>query len=226
MASTWALVPLKSSERAKSRLAEVLDAEQRRQLFFALAEQVIVALHESRNIDAVAVVTSSLEVAEFATSLHAMPILQEADVGMSPALESALRSFQAMQPERVLMVPGDLPLISARAVDAIFEAQTASEQVVLVPDRRHEGTNALLCSPPQAIAPRFGSCSFTRHLSAARAANIATRVVEIEELALDLDCADDLDYLRSHAFERSASLLAPLRLATASNVPLRAALVG
>ncbi len=34
-ASTWALVPLKSSERAKSRLAEALDAEQRRQLFFA-----------------------------------------------------------------------------------------------------------------------------------------------------------------------------------------------
>lgn len=225
-ASTWALVPLKSSERAKSRLAEVLDVEQRRRLFFALAERVILALHESRNIDAVAVVTSSREVAEFAKALGAMPILQEADVGMSPALESALWSLQTMQPERVLMVPGDLPLICARAVDAIFDTQTSHEHVVLVPDRRHEGTNALLCSPPQAIAPHFGCASFARHLSAARAANIATRVVEIAELALDLDCADDLNYLRNHAGERAKNILTPLRSRDASDLPLHAVLAG
>jgi 2-phospho-L-lactate guanylyltransferase len=225
-ASTWALVPLKSSERAKSRLAAVLGAEQRRQLFFALAEQVMRALHESRNIDAIAVVTSSREVAEFAKSLHAMPIMQETDSGMSLALESALRSLQPMRPERVLMVPGDLPLICGRAVDAIFDAQTSSEHVVLVPDRRHEGTNALLCSPPQAITPRFGGSSFAWHLDAARAANLALRVVEIEELALDLDCAEDLDYLRSHAGERSKHLIAPLHMINASDAPLRAALAG
>jgi len=222
-ASTWALVPLKSSERAKSRLAEVLDAEQRRQLFFTLAKRVILALQESRNIDAVAVITSSREVAEFARSLRAMTMMQDADVGMSPALDSALHVLQTMRPARVLMVPGDLPLISAGAVDAIFNDQTTREQVVLVPDHRHEGTNALLCSPPQVIAPCFGSSSFSRHLNAARAANIATRVLEIEELALDLDCADDLEYLRSYPGEHSRNLLAPVR---AVGLPLRAALVG
>ena len=91
--STWALVPLKSSGRAKSRLAEVLDAEQRRRLFFSLAERVILALNESRNVDAVAVVTSSREVAAFVKLLHAVPIMQEADVGMAPALELALQSL-------------------------------------------------------------------------------------------------------------------------------------
>lgn len=223
-ASTWALVPLKSSERAKSRLAEVLDVEQRQRLFFSLAERVILALNESERVDAVAIVTSSREVAAFARSLHAVPIMQEADVGMSPALELALQSLQTMQPQRVLMVPGDLPLISACAVDAIFQAQISSEQVVLVPDRRREGTNALLCSPPHVIAPRFGADSFARHLHAARATGIATRVLEIEELALDLDCVDDLDYLRSHGGERSRHLLAPVHAAT--DEPWRAARVG
>lgn len=208
-ASTWALVPLKASASAKSRLAAVLDREQRRRLFFALAERVIQALHDSRNIDGVAVATSSPEVAEFATSLHAMSIMQKADNGMSPALESALQTLQAMRPERVLMVPGDLPLISARAVNAVCDSMTSGEQAVLVPDRRHEGTNALLCSPPQVLTPRFGHSSFARHLGAARAVGVATRVVEIEDLALDLDRADDLDYLRSHAAERSRLLLAP-----------------
>jgi 2-phospho-L-lactate guanylyltransferase len=218
--STWALVPLKSSERAKSRLAEVLDAEQRRRLFFSLAERVILALNESRNVDAVAVVTSSREVAAFAKLLHAVPIMQEADVGMAPALELALQSLQAMQPGRVLMVPGDLPLITAHAVDAVFDAQSSRDHVVLVPDRRREGTNALLCSPPNVISPCFGAASFARHLSAARAAGIATTVAEIDELTLDLDCADDLDYLR----QRSKDFLAPLR--ESSDTPLHAALAG
>lgn len=206
-ASTWALVPLKSSERAKSRLADVLDAEQRIQVFFALAERVIRALQESRSIDTVAVVTSSREVAAFARSLRAVPIMQEADVGMSPALDLALQSLRSSLPERVLMVPGDLPLISADAVDALFNAQSSGDHVVLVPDRRHEGTNALLCCPPRAIAPCFGHCSFARHLEAASAASIAAHVMEIEELALDLDCADDLDYFRMHGGERSKQLL-------------------
>lgn len=220
--STWALVPLKSSERAKSRLAEVLDAEQRRQLFFSLAERVILALNESRNVDAVAVVTSSREVAAFAKSLHAVSIMQEADVGMAPALELALQSLQSMHPGRVLMVPGDLPLITAHAVDAVFDAQSSGDHVVLVPDRRREGTNALLCSPPNVISPCFGAASFARHLSAARVAGIATTVAEIDALALDLDCADDLDYLR----QGSKDFLAPLRSVETSSVPLHAALAG
>lgn len=206
-ASTWALVPLKSSERAKSRLADVLGPEQRIQLFFSLAERVIRALQESKSVDAVAVVTSSREVAAFARSLQALPIMQEADVGMSPALELALQSLHTQQPARVLMVPGDLPLISADAVDAVFNAHRTTNHVVLVPDRHREGTNALLCCPPRAIAPCFGNSSFARHLNAAREANIATRVMEIEELALDLDCSDDLDHFRTHGGERSTQLL-------------------
>lgn len=195
--STWALVPLKSSERAKSRLAGTLDAEQRQRLFFAMARRVILALRESRNIDAVAVVTSSLEVRAFAESLNALPVVQQEDAGMSPAIEAALRILNGMHPERVLIVAGDLPLVCASAVDEIFTGQVCREHVVVVPDRHRDGTNALLCSPPQAIAPCFGSSSFRRHLAAARAANLATRVAEIERLALDLDCADDLEHLRS-----------------------------
>ena len=53
-APTWALVPLKSRERVKSRLATVLSPEQRVRLFFALAERVIQALHATRGIDSVA----------------------------------------------------------------------------------------------------------------------------------------------------------------------------
>ena len=57
--STWALVPLKSPDRAKSRLAGVLSPVQRTTLFFALAERVIHALRGTPGIDNVVVVTAS-----------------------------------------------------------------------------------------------------------------------------------------------------------------------
>lgn len=214
-ASTWALVPLKSSAHAKSRLAHVLDPEQRAHLFFALAERVIRALQASESIDAVAVITSSSEVAAFATKLGAVPILQSEDVGMSPALQLGLYRLQAMQPRRVLMLPGDLPLITSTAVDSIVSAAEAGASVVLVPDRHRDGTNALLCSPPHVLAPRFGDHSFQRHLAEARASGLATRVMEVEELALDLDCLDDLDHLRLHGGERGADLFITTRSADA-----------
>lgn len=205
-AGTWGLVPLKSSHRAKSRLSEVLGPREREQLFFTLAERVIRALGDSGRIDAVAVVTSSRKVAAFARALGATPILQTTDFGMSPALELGLHSLQSACPARVLMLPGDLPSISAAAVDKLLSAADANRNMVLVPDRHREGTNALLCTPPLVITPRFGQRSFERHLAAAEAAGIGTRILEIDELALDLDRADDLEYLRARDCASSREL--------------------
>jgi 2-phospho-L-lactate/phosphoenolpyruvate guanylyltransferase len=175
-----------------------------------MAERVICALRASSGIDAVAVVTASREVAAFARTLDAVPILQNTDLGMSSALELALHKLQDMQPARVLMLPGDLPLISSTALDAVLSAADSKDSIVLVPDRRREGTNALLCSPPQALAPSFGGASFERHLAAAHATGIDTRVIEVAELALDLDCPDDLSYLQQHGGPRAEQLFATM----------------
>ena len=209
-APTWALVPLKSRERAKSRLATVLSPEQRLRLFFALAERVIRALHATRGIDSVAVVTASSEIAAFARSLGAVPILQSTDFGMSAAFDQALCELQAAKPRRVLMLPGDLPLISSAALEAVLAAVDTEPGIVVVPDRHRVGTNALLCSPPRALAPCFGGHSFERHLAAARSAGVNARVLEVEALALDLDHPEDLGYLRHQDGELAAQLFGTL----------------
>ena len=193
------MVPLKSSHQAKSRLADVLAPWERERLFFTLAERVIRALRDSGRIDVIAVVTASRKVADFARSLGAMPILQTADPGMAPALQLALHRLQSACPARVLMLPGDLPSISAAAVDRLFSVSDANRNIVLVPDRHRLGTNALLCTPPQMIAPCFGERSFERHVAAAEAVGIDARILEIHELAFDLDSAEDLEYLRARA---------------------------
>ncbi|HST41030.1 MAG TPA: hypothetical protein VLK58_16060, partial [Conexibacter sp.] len=59
------------------------------------------------------------------------------------------------------------------------------------------GTNALLLSPPDAIAPAFGAGSCARHVAAARRAGATCRVLRLPSIALDLDTPDDLEALRA-----------------------------
>jgi 2-phospho-L-lactate/phosphoenolpyruvate guanylyltransferase len=209
-APTWALVPLKSRERAKSRLATVLTPEQRARLFFGLAERVIRALHATRGIDSVAVVTASAEIAAFARSLGAVPVVQSDDFGMSAAFDLALDELHHTKPRRVLMLPGDLPLISSDALEAVLHVAGAEPGIVVVPDRHRVGTNALLCTPPRALAPCFGGHSFERHLAAAKAAGVTAQVLESDALALDLDHPEDLDCLRHRDGALAAQLLGTL----------------
>lgn len=191
--ATWALVPLKSSHQAKSRLASVLDATRRSRLFFTMAHRVIESLRACRLIHGVAVVTANEQVASFAAKLGAWPILQTADLGMSQALSHALRALQSVKPGRVLMLPGDLPLLTPMAVGTILTADSSGPGVVLVPDRHGVGTNALLCEPPDIIAPSFGGESFERHLHAAKNAGVRAHVLHLANIALDIDVPDDLN---------------------------------
>jgi 2-phospho-L-lactate guanylyltransferase len=217
-APTWAVVPLKSPGQAKTRLATVLSPAQRRHLFFALGERVIRTLQEARGIDAVAVVTADTEVADFAGSLGARVIRQAGDDGQTGAFAAAVRGLQALKLRGLLMIAGDLPLISAEAVQGLVAA-AVSPGVVVVPDRRRIGTNALLCTPPEIVPPGFGGASFERHLAAAQTAGVEAQVLELDELGLDLDLPEDLEYLRLHGGSRALDLLDASGIAGSATSP-------
>ena len=61
-----------------------------------------------------------------------------------------------------------------------------------MPDRHGTGTNALLMSPADAIAPGFGPGSCERHVDRARARDLEVDVEPVASLALDLDTPEDL----------------------------------
>ncbi|MDB5968629.1 MAG: 2-Phospho-l-lactate Guanylyltransferase,CofC [Hydrocarboniphaga sp.] len=207
----WAVVPLKSPERAKTRLAGMLSPAQRRQLLFVLAERVIRALQATRGVDEVAIVTASTEVATFAAGLGARTIMQPAETGTAAAFAAAVQALRPQRLPQLLMIAGDLPLVSTPALERLVTAGSAGPGVVVVPDRHFVGTNALLCSPPQSLTPCFGSDSFRRHLAAARAAGLQTQVLPIEALSLDLDYPEDLVELRRRCGAAADTLFALMR---------------
>jgi 2-phospho-L-lactate guanylyltransferase len=98
----------------------------------------------------------------------------------------------------MLVVPADVPLATGDEIAAVLAGHGAPPAVTLVSDRRHKGTNALACSPPDAIPTCFGRRSFAGHRQLARERGIAARVLSLAGLALDVDTPDDLRLLLAH----------------------------
>jgi 2-phospho-L-lactate guanylyltransferase len=191
---TIAILPVKSFAAAKQRLAGLLGAGSRQALAQAMFSDVLTSLRQVSGLDGVLVVTRDREAEAIALGRR-VPVLRDAEQeGQSQAALIGIRHALAAGYERVLLVPGDTPLLDPREVAGLLEQGSA---VAIVPDRHGTGTNALLLSPPDAIAPSFGPGSFARHVEAARAAGVAAAVEQVPTLMLDVDTPDDLAELAS-----------------------------
>jgi 2-phospho-L-lactate guanylyltransferase len=111
---------------------------------------------------------------------------------LNDALTRATRVVTAWGAKRVLVLPSDLPLLTLEDIQGLLENGQYIRQVVVAPDRREEGTNALVMKPPGLMEVAFGSGSFAAHI--ARATEIGAHVREFRSptLALDVDLPEDL----------------------------------
>jgi 2-phospho-L-lactate guanylyltransferase len=198
-ASTWALVPIRGLESAKTRLGEDLDAEERLDLVVALLRRTLAATRDARSIAGTVVVTRDPDAAGFATDHEAIGLVERAP-GLNEAILAARSVAVARGAEAVVVLPADLPGITADLVDELVERAWRIAEVpdadrrgvvALVPDRHDSGTNALFVSPPDLIDPAFGEASRERHREAAVAAGAAFLQLD-GPLTIDLDTTDDL----------------------------------
>ena len=187
-----AIVPVGSLDGAKSRLGAVLDAEERLDLSVRLARRTIAAVVAASRVDEVFVITPDDHVRSLALELGARPILQRHS-GLNHGITAARAEAIAGGATAVLILPIDLPSITAAAVDAVAATLDGHDRplVAIVPDRHGRGTNGLLLAPPDAIDVCFGGDSALAHARAARAAH-ATLVELDGPLRLDLDTPEDL----------------------------------
>ena len=204
LGSTWALVPLRGLEDAKTRLGAELDPEERLELVVTMATRTLAATRDARGIAGTVLVTADPAAADLATRFGARTLVQRL-----PGLNAALREARAVAVNlgatAILVLPIDLPAISPGvlenvladaadlgATDAASTGGVRDRPLVLaVPDRHGGGTNALLVSPPAAIEPAFGEGSFAAHRAAAAGAGAAFRRHE-GPLTLDVDTGADL----------------------------------
>ncbi len=193
---TLAILPIKSFGAAKERLSGMLGQGSRQAVAQAMFLDVLAALRRVHGIDAIAVVTADYAAETAARNEGVHLLFDPREQGQSDAVSIGIRHGRELGFDRVLLVPGDTPLIEPREVTAMLErAERDATAAVIVPDRHGSGTNALLLSPPEAMAPSFGEGSLERHRALAAAADLAHRVEIVPSLMLDVDTPDDMELL-------------------------------
>lgn len=193
--STIAILPVKSFKDAKHRLEPRLEIGPRRLLAEAMFADVLVALRRARQVDRVVVVSTDHRAQQIAGAYGAS-LLDEDDRGHNYAAARGISQALEQGIERVLLVPGDCPALDPAEIDELITRPVSSRSVLIVPDRHGTGTNALLLTPPDSLAPSFGPGSCDRHVHDARSVGVPYEVVDVPTLALDVDTPDDLEELQ------------------------------
>ena len=113
--------------------------------------------------------------------------------GQSAATEIGIRYAIEEGFERVLLVPGDTPLLKPPELEGLLvRSERDGIAVAIVPDRHRSGTNGLLIAPPGSFDPSFGPGSFERHREQARSRALVHRVEDLPSLEHDVDTPGDL----------------------------------
>ena len=185
------LVPVKNLAGAKQRLAEVLTAEQRRSLAEAMLRDVLEALAQLEQPESVSIVTGDAVATALARDYGFDVIADHENAGETAAIALATDVTASGGSDGVLVIPADVPLITAAEVKAILDAAPESG-TVLVPAADGRGTNAILRRPANLFPARFGNDSFLPHLGSARRTGFPVVILELPGVALDVDRPDDL----------------------------------
>jgi 2-phospho-L-lactate guanylyltransferase len=195
--SLWAIVPVKPLRRGKSRLAGVLTDEERTFINYTMLENTLKALKATREVEHVLVVSRDPGALALARDFEAKTLQEDGTSdNLNMALKRATVVAQLYAANRVLVLPADLPLLDPTSIRALISLAENPPVLVIAPDRRREGTNALLVNPAGLIDYQFGLGSFVRHIKQAQTYKVRVEVLELQELGLDLDLPEDLNLLR------------------------------
>ena len=189
------LVPVKNLEGAKQRLNAVLTRYQRTELARAMLKDICHALAEIKPQPRVALVTGDAYATRLARQCGFDVIHDDANLGETEAIAMATAEAEKRGAEFSLVLPGDIPLVTAGEIARVLDA-APPEGTVLVPAADGRGTNAILRAPCSLIPCRFGNDSFLPHRAAARATGKPVVVLDgLPGIALDIDRPEDLEQL-------------------------------
>lgn len=190
-ASTAVLIPLRDFHSGKSRLAGSLSPRRREQLTRAWAERV----RQAAGHLPVVVMTPDQAAARWARRSGAQPIPDTGE-DLNRSLAAALPRVRAAGWARVIIAHGDLALADDLTWLEPFPG------VVIVPDRRDEGTNVLALPTHAPFSFRYGPASRGHHEQEARRLGLPITVVPDPVLGWDVDVTEDLGLPRGEELAR------------------------
>jgi 2-phospho-L-lactate guanylyltransferase len=185
------LIPVKSFIDAKERLATVLGDSERSELARSLAEGVLRATAPVPT----AVVCDDEDIAQWATERGAT-VVWTPHKGLNRAVAAGVEHLETAGFERITVVHADLPFPER------LHSLPVAEGVLLVPDRRADGTNVLSLPASSGFEFSYGPSSFERHKAIAERLGLSIEVLMDDELSIDVDYPEDLELMRARTRRR------------------------
>ena len=191
--SLWVIIPVKPLGRAKSRLSEVLSPEERHALAERFLRQILRVVTAVQQVTGTLVISRDPQVLRIAREYGALTVQESGTPELNNALMRATQVVASWKGNAVLILPADLPLISAEDIVTMIGMSPKGESVVLASDQMGDGTNAMLVRPPGLFPYTYGTDSFQRHKKAAIDAGADVKIYDSHRVALDIDVPADLE---------------------------------
>lgn len=192
----WAIVPVKPLSAVKSYPAGVLSRDEKVSLNYVMLENTLKVLSGVKSIDRTLVVSRDPFALALARENGARTVQEDGNSDLNMALRRATIVARTYAAHGVIIIPADLPLISADDVEQLIHRSGNPPEVIIVPDRKLGGTNALLMNPSGVIDYCFGPDSFQRHLKQAKQNGIRVEICSLSSLEFDVDLPEDLETLK------------------------------
>lgn len=187
-----AIIPVSRFARAKTRLSPTLTPKERENLLKAMLKDVVSVLENS--VERVVVISSDLDVLEYAEGLNIETLKEEGETDLNGALNQAVE-YCSRYGSKVLVVPSDIPLLQEGHVKSMLKMGEQFD--VVVAPAKGGGTNALLC-PARGMTMQFGDCSFFKHIEVAGNKGFTHTIYDSFYLSLDVNTAEDLGEIMLH----------------------------
>ena len=186
----WALIPINDFSESFSRLSEHLDIDQRRELTKILATHVFEALCSIRTIEKIVVLSNEREWLKSFDN-QKITILKDPEIKrLKEKITHTSKWIQNQGIQQMLYLSVDLPFVQETDIAKFIAEHQGGLSIVKA--HKENGTNALILDLPATLEFQFGVNSFDKHLAAAKAQKINTKILKIKNLSLDIDTWNDL----------------------------------
>jgi 2-phospho-L-lactate guanylyltransferase len=182
-----ALIAVKRRAVSKTRLAEALSPAARIELVRSMLAAVLAAAAAARTVRQVIVISPERDCVP-----AGIPVFADSGECLNRALTQAHTVLRDFGCREIVVLPADLPRITASEIDALVRAGH-SGGFAIAPDMGGTGTNALCVVSPQSFRFQFGPESQQLHLQEARRMGLSPQVVRLPGLEFDVDTPADLE---------------------------------
>jgi 2-phospho-L-lactate/phosphoenolpyruvate guanylyltransferase len=186
------VIPVKGPHEGKSRLAGDLAPSLRYRLNRRLFRHTLDQVAQLTDMADVRIVSRSPEILAESLERGFSTSLETGHGDLNAAVSLGARDAHVAGAQELMILPVDLPWMSAARLRAVVAQFRAAYDVLIVTDTRCDGTNLLLWRPIETAQFFYGIGSAARHAAAARTGGLRVVIQEDAALSFDLDTSQDL----------------------------------